>query len=83
MLFRSLTTAYIAWGMEKKILMCTAIAAGSNVMLNLIWIPTYGARAAAVNTLISYLILLVTLAVAGRSAKELSVEPEPIPELIA
>ena len=78
-----LTTAYIAWGMEKKILMCTAIAAGSNVILNLIWIPTYGARAAAVNTLISYLILLVTLAVAGRSAKELSVEPEPIPELIA
>jgi O-antigen/teichoic acid export membrane protein len=64
------SNAYIAWGMEKKILLCTAVAAGSNVVLNLIWIPRYGATAAAVNTLISYLILLISLAVAGRSAKE-------------
>jgi O-antigen/teichoic acid export membrane protein len=78
-----LTNAYIAWGMEKKILVCTAIASGSNIVLNLIWIPTYGARAAAVNTLISYVVLLVSLAVAGRSAKELTAEPEPVPEMIA
>jgi O-antigen/teichoic acid export membrane protein len=69
--------------MEKKILICTAIASGSNIVLNLIWIPAYGAKAAAVNTLISYVVLLVSLAVAGRSAKELTAEPEPVPELIA
>ena len=34
-----LSNAYIAWGMEKKILVCTVVAAGSNVVLNLIWIP--------------------------------------------
>ncbi len=77
-----LTNAYIAWGMERKILLCTAIAAGSNIVLNLFSIPTYGARAAAVNTLISYVILLASLAIAGRSASELTVEPEHIPELI-
>src|ERR1035438_1900035 len=42
-----LSNAYIAWGMEKKILICTGVAAGSNVVLNLIWIPAYGATAAA------------------------------------
>ena len=78
-----LSTAYIAWGMEKKILVCTAIAAGSNILLNLFSIPTYGASAAAANTVISYVIFLTSLAIAGRSAKELTVEPETVPELIA
>ncbi len=64
-----LSNAYIAWGMEKKILLCTAVAAGSNVVLNLIWIPSYGAAAAAVNTLISYVIFLIALALAGRSGE--------------
>lgn len=77
-----LSNAYIAWGMEKKILLCTIVAAGSNIVLNLIWIPAYGAKAAAVNTLICYLIFLASLAVAGRSAKELSTRAEPLPELI-
>jgi O-antigen/teichoic acid export membrane protein len=78
-----LSNAYIAWGMEKKILICTAIGAGSNIVLNLFSIPTYGATAAAVNTLISYVIFLASLAIAGRSAKELTIEPERVPELIA
>jgi O-antigen/teichoic acid export membrane protein len=78
-----LSNAYIAWGMEKKTLLCTLIAAGSNVVLNFIWIPAYGAKAAAVNTLISYVIFLVSLAVAGRSAKELTADSERVPELIA
>lgn len=78
-----LTNAYIAWGMEKKILICTVIAAGSDVLLNLIWIPAYGAKAAAVNTLISYAIFLGSLALAGRKAKELRVDAEPLPEMIA
>ncbi len=78
-----LSNAYIAWGMEKKILLCTAIAAGSNIVLNLIWIPAYGATAAAVNTLISYVIFLTGLALAGRFAKELTSKAEPLPELIA
>jgi len=78
-----LSNAYIAWGMERKILLCTAIAAGSNIVLNLIWIPAYGATAAAVNTLISYVIFLASLALAGRYAKELARSPQPQAELIA
>jgi O-antigen/teichoic acid export membrane protein len=77
-----LSNAYIAWGMEKKILLCTVIAAGSNVVLNLIWIPAHGAAAAAVNTLISYVIFLSTLALAGRFAKELTPQEESLPELV-
>ncbi len=71
-----LSNAYIAWGMEKRTLLCTTIAAGSNIVLNLILIPAYGARAAAVNTLISYVILLAGLALAGRYARELAGVPE-------
>ena len=78
-----LSNAYIAWGMEKKILLCTVVAAASNVVLNLIWIPAYGATAAAVNTLISYVIFLAGLALAGRFAKELTSQAELSPELIA
>ena len=74
--------AYIAWGMEKKMLLCTTVAAASNIVLNLIWIPHYGATAAAVNTLISYSILLVSLAFAGRAVKEFPTAIEPGPELI-
>jgi len=72
-----LSNAYIAWGMEKKVLRCTAAAAASNIVLNLIWIPRYGATAAAVNTLISYAIFLGSLALVGRSSKELSVREQP------
>jgi O-antigen/teichoic acid export membrane protein len=78
-----LTSAYIAWGMERKMLLCTLIAAASNIVLNLIWIPAYGAKAAAVNTLISYVIFLLSLAVAGRSARELAPDAERVPEMIA
>jgi O-antigen/teichoic acid export membrane protein len=78
-----LSNAYIAWGMERKILKCTVIAAGCNIVLNLFSIPAYGATAAAVNTLISYVIFLASLALAGRSARELNAEAEPLPELIA
>jgi O-antigen/teichoic acid export membrane protein len=77
-----LSNAYIAWGMEKKILICTGVAAGSNVVLNLIWIPAYGATAAAVNTLISYVIFLIGLALTGRYAGELTSELQPQAELI-
>ncbi|MGC2110588.1 MAG: oligosaccharide flippase family protein [Candidatus Korobacteraceae bacterium] len=76
-----LGNAYIAWGMEKSILLCTAIGAVSNILLNLVSIPTYGATAAAVNTLVSYVIFLVSLALVGRAAKALSREAEELPEL--
>jgi len=66
-----LSNAYIAWSMEKKVLACTAVATASNIVLNLIWIPAYGAKAAAVNTLISYVVFLASLALAGRYATEL------------
>ncbi len=73
------SNAYIAWGMEKRVLLCTVVAAGSDIVLNLIWIPVYGAKAAAVNTVISYVIFLASLALAGRSAKELTVGAQPQP----
>jgi len=78
-----LSNAYIAWGMEKKILICTAIAASSNVVLNFFSIRIYGATAAAINTLISYVIFLASLAIAGRTAPELRVESDQLPESIA
>jgi len=78
-----LSNAYIAWGMEKKILLCTTIAAVTDVVLNLIWIPTYGATAAAVNTLISYVIFLISLALAGRSARELARGTQPQAAIVA
>lgn len=78
-----LTNAYIAWGMERKILYCTMLAAGSNIVLNLFFIPAYGATATAANTLISYMILLVSLAIAGRFASELTPDAEQIPKLVA
>jgi len=77
-----LSNAYIAWGMEKKILLCTIVAAATNIILNLIWIPAYGATATAVNTLISYVILLIALAIVGRSAAELVPETQPQPEMV-
>ena len=76
-----LSNAYIAWGMENSILLCTAIGAVSNILLNLLWIPRYGAAAAAVNTLLSYLIFLASLALVGRYTKELAREAPAIPEL--
>jgi O-antigen/teichoic acid export membrane protein len=67
-----LSNAYIAWGMEKKILACTGIAAASNIILNLAFIPRYGARGAAVNTLLSYAVFLAALGYAGKTAQKLS-----------
>lgn len=61
-----LSNALIAWGLERKTLLCTGIAAGSNIALNLAFIPHYGARGAALNTLLSYAIFLVALGLVGR-----------------
>ncbi|MBZ5664867.1 MAG: oligosaccharide flippase family protein [Acidobacteriia bacterium] len=72
-----LSNAFIAWGMEKKILLCTGIGAASNVVLNLALIPTQGARGAAVNTLLSYAIFLIALCLVGRTAKELGPRTRP------
>jgi O-antigen/teichoic acid export membrane protein len=77
-----LGNAYIAWGMEKNVLLCTIVAAGSNIVLNLIFIPAYGATAAAVNTLVSYVIFLSSLALAGKFAKQLHFKEVPLPEVV-
>ena len=77
-----LSNAYIAWGMERNVLLCTIAAAGSNIVLNLIFIPAYGATAAAVNTLVSYVIFLSSLALAGKFAKQLSFKEVPLPEVV-
>lgn len=60
-----ISNAYFAWGMERAVLRCAAIAAFVNILLNLATIARYGAIAAAVNTLISYLVYLAALAAAG------------------
>ena len=67
-----LSNAFIAWGMEKKVLLCTAIGAASNIVLNLALIPRYGARGAAINTLLSYAIFLTALCFVGRTVKQLA-----------
>lgn len=66
-----LSAAYIAWSMERYVLFCMAGASGVNIVLNLLLIPKYGALAAAINTLASYAILLITLVVAGYSTRGL------------
>ena len=66
-----LNAAFIAWGMEKKVLVCMSLAAGSNIVLNLMWIPRYGSVAAAINTILCYAILLGSLAISGYTTKEL------------
>ena len=78
-----LTNAYLAWGMERRVLQCTAVAAVSNVLLNLIGIPRYGAMAAAANTVVSYFIFLACLAWVGWTSTELVGERQPQPELMA
>ncbi|HWS97036.1 MAG TPA: polysaccharide biosynthesis C-terminal domain-containing protein [Candidatus Methylomirabilis sp.] len=66
-----LNSAYIAWSMERKVLVCVVVAAASNIVLNWFGIPRYGAMAAAVNTVISYAIYLAGLVIAGNKAKNL------------
>jgi O-antigen/teichoic acid export membrane protein len=61
-----LSNAYLAWNMERHMLKCALLAAGTDVALNLYGIPRYGAMAAAVNTVISYLVLLSALTFAAR-----------------
>jgi O-antigen/teichoic acid export membrane protein len=69
-----LSNAFIAWGMEKKIVLCTAIGAASNIVLNLALIPSLGARGAAINTLISYAIFLTALCFARRTGRDLATQ---------
>ncbi|MGD0790750.1 MAG: polysaccharide biosynthesis C-terminal domain-containing protein [Terriglobales bacterium] len=78
-----LSNAYIAWGMEKKILLCTGIGAASNIVLNLAFIPSQGARGAAVNTLLSYAIFLTALCFVGKTAKELGIRTRPQMDAVA
>lgn len=61
-----LNNAYLAWNMERNVLSCAVLAAGTDVVLNLYGIPRYGAMAAAINTVVSYCVYLVALSWAGR-----------------
>jgi O-antigen/teichoic acid export membrane protein len=78
-----LSNALIAWGMEKKILWCTGIGAASNIVLNLVFIPGFGARGAAVNTLLSYAVFLTALGLAGRTARALATRTGPQIDAVA
>jgi len=78
-----LSNAFIAWGMEKKIVLCAGIGAASNVALNLALIPKLGARGAAINTLLSYAIFLGALCLVRRTAKELVARTEPKMDAVA
>jgi O-antigen/teichoic acid export membrane protein len=73
-----LSNAYIAWGRERAVLLCTGVAAGVNVVLNALTIGRFGARAAAVNTLVSYLAFaLALLAVRQAMIRRARIEPMP------
>jgi len=61
-----LSVAYFAWNMERDVLLSAAVAAAVNIALNLATIPRYGAMAAAVNTLVSYVIYFCALLLTGR-----------------
>jgi len=61
-----LSNAYFAWNMERRVLHCAAVAAALNIALNLATIPLYGAMAAAVNTILAYLVYFAGLALAAR-----------------
>jgi O-antigen/teichoic acid export membrane protein len=63
-----LSNAYIAWGSARAVLMCTACASGANIVLNALTIGRYGAQAAAVNTLVSYVVFVAMLLLVRRLA---------------
>ena len=65
-----LSNAYLAWNMERHMLKCALLAAGTDIVLNFYGIPRYGAMAAAVNTVISYFVYLAAL---GWSARHVAV----------
>jgi O-antigen/teichoic acid export membrane protein len=46
-------------GRTRWIFVCTLVAAGTNIALNLVLIPRFGVMAAAVNTAVGYAVLLV------------------------
>ena len=74
-LVKVLAPAYFARQDMRTPVRVGVIAMISNIVLNLIWIPTYGATAAAINTLISYVVFLGSLAVAGWYTTELGRAP--------
>jgi O-antigen/teichoic acid export membrane protein len=51
----------VAWGLSKRVLTATAVAAVVNVVMNVYWIPGHGAFGACWATLGSYLVLLAVL----------------------
>jgi O-antigen/teichoic acid export membrane protein len=66
-----LSNAFLAWEMERKVLACTGVAAIINIGLNLALIPKLGAWGAAINTLVSYVVLLAALYWVGSTSKEI------------
>jgi O-antigen/teichoic acid export membrane protein len=71
-----LSNAYLAWNMERHVLKCALLAAGTDVALNLYGIPRYGAMAAAVNTVISYLVYLAALGWCARHVTNPATAPD-------
>lgn len=63
----------------KIIMYASCTAAISNIMLNMLFIPTFGYQAAAYTTLVSYVILVIVEGVAGtRTYKKVTGESEMI-----
>jgi len=73
-----LSNAYLAWNMERSVLVCAIVAAGSNIVLNAATIPRYGAVAAAINTLVSYVVYLGMLSWTGRRISQVASVPPPV-----
>jgi O-antigen/teichoic acid export membrane protein len=76
-----LNNAYIAWGMERKMLPCILVGAGTNIILNAVFLRRYGATAAAINTIISYLVYFVGLIFVRRALKR-EMSGEAIPDVV-
>jgi O-antigen/teichoic acid export membrane protein len=70
-------------GQTRLIPLLTLVAGVSNVMLNLIFVPRYGALAAAVNTAIGYSILAVLTAVYATRVIRIDYELTRIAKLVA
>lgn len=72
-----LSNAFLAWGLERRVLASTGAGAATNIVLNLVLIPAYGAWGAALNTLLSYGVLLFALYLAARTATEIGPRRPP------
>jgi O-antigen/teichoic acid export membrane protein len=77
----NLSNAYIAWGMERQVLVCTATGAVTNIGLNVAFMPIYGAKAAAINTVVSYIVFLTSLIIVRSGVARMALESSLVSQI--